>query len=64
MKICCDCVHFKRVDNDHGLCKCPIPVWVTPKSNRLVNQVTDGDGMNCQAFEENLLLYVKELRMT
>lgn len=54
MRICCDCVSFLRVDNDHGLCKYPIPVWVTPKSFRLQNRVTDSDGMNCHAFEQSV----------
>lgn len=56
MNICSDCTYYKPQNNDEGVCECPIPVWVTPKSNRLKNKVTDSDGMNCAAFQVNAML--------
>lgn len=60
MKICCDCVHYKPQDDDIGLCQYPLPFWIRMGSSSRV--VSDGDGTECQAFEINVLLYVKELR--
>lgn len=55
MRICCDCTHFDRVNDDKGWCVYPLPIWAKKKTHN-ANVVSDGDGTNCPAFEVNVLL--------
>lgn len=52
MRICCDCIYYKPIDNDHGRCIWPAttarPFWTEN-----FHIVSDGEGTDCAVFVTN-----------